>query len=132
MSQLQRPTTESVTAGDGVNPGQQAGAPEENHGGIQLLRSVYESDMRRTGAKNTTPRAQTRLGGSPGAPHSKPVSRASVPQPQQPLGFAEAHPGVTLVLQIILIPAFVGVMAWMWVRRVRARLGYRTVVIKRR
>lgn len=62
---------------------------------------------------------------------TKPAAHTAQP-PQPAHDFTTDHPAATLMLQLALVPVLIGFAAVYFVKRTRARLGYRTVTIARR
>lgn len=62
---------------------------------------------------------------------TKPAAHTAQP-PKPAHDFATDHPGATLMLQLALVPALIGLIAWNLIKRTKAKLGYRTVTAARR
>ncbi len=62
---------------------------------------------------------------------TKPAAHtAHVSQPAH--DFTTDHPAATLMLQLALMPVLIGFMAVYFIRRAKAKMGYRTVTVARR
>ena len=57
-------------------------------------------------------------------------AHTAVQQHHAPAADAPASAG-TIMFQIVAIPAFAALLVWFWIKRAKARMGYRTVTVRR-